>query len=108
MKLSTEQVRHVARLARLSLTPEEEQRYARQLGEVLEHVERLAELDTSAIPPTAHASFGGAGAEPSAPASASPALMREDEVQPSLSPEQAVANAPAREGSAVAVPKIIE
>ena len=100
MKLSIEQVRHVARLARLKLSPEEEQRYLRQLSEVLEHAERLAELDTSQVPPTAYAlAFGGAQAPPS---------LREDEVLPSLPPELAVANAPAREDTAIAVPKIID
>ncbi|MGI5862635.1 MAG: Asp-tRNA(Asn)/Glu-tRNA(Gln) amidotransferase subunit GatC [Myxococcales bacterium] len=95
MNLSVEEVRRVAQLARLRLTAEEEQRYARQLGEVLAYAEQLRELDTSHIPPTAHAAE-------------LPNLLREDELQPSLEPEVALANAPAREGSAIAVPKIIE
>jgi aspartyl-tRNA(Asn)/glutamyl-tRNA(Gln) amidotransferase subunit C len=95
MKLSLEQVRHVARLARLTLSPEEEQRYLRQLDDVLRFVERLDEIDTSQIPPTAHAAD-------------IPNLLREDEPRPSLPPEVAVANAPAHEGTSIAVPKIIE
>ena len=95
MKLSLEQVRHVARLARLRLSPAEEERYARQLGEVLGYVEALREVDTSSIAPTAHAAD-------------LPLSLREDQVATSLSPEQAVANAPERAGSAVRVPRIIE
>ena len=93
--LSLEQVRHVASLARLSLTSEEEQRYARQLSDVLAYVEALSELDTSAIAPTAHAAE-------------LPLLWREDEVRSSLTPEAAVANAPEKEGTAIAVPRILE
>ncbi len=95
MKLSLEQVRHVARLARLALSPQEEERYQRQLSEVLVYAESLQELDTSGVEPTSHAV-----------AVSSP--LREDLVQPSLPAEAAVAGAPAREGTSVAVPKIIE
>jgi aspartyl-tRNA(Asn)/glutamyl-tRNA(Gln) amidotransferase subunit C len=95
MKLDIEQVRHVARLARLALSPEEEERYARQLGEILGFAEQLTELDTSHIPPTAHAAE-------------LPIPLREDEVRPSLPPELAVANAPEPVGTSVAVPKIID
>jgi aspartyl-tRNA(Asn)/glutamyl-tRNA(Gln) amidotransferase subunit C len=95
MKLTHEQVRHVARLARLALAPGEEERYARQLSEVLAFAEQLDELDTSAIAPTAYAAD-------------LPDLLREDSPLPSLAPEAVLANAPAHEGSALAVPKIIE
>ena len=95
MKLNLEQVRHVARLARLSLTPQEEERYARQLSAVLEYAEALQCLDTSHIAPTAHAAN-------------LPTPWRDDVPAPSLSPEAAVANAPERSGTSVAVPKIIE
>jgi aspartyl/glutamyl-tRNA(Asn/Gln) amidotransferase C subunit len=76
MKLSVEQVRHVARLARLALTPLEEERYARQLSAILGYAEELAAVDTSHIEPTAHASD-------------IPNLLRADELRPSLSPEEA-------------------
>ena len=95
MNLSLEQVRHVARLARLKLSPAEEERYARQLGEVLGYVKALEEVDTSSIAPTAHAAE-------------IPNPLREDVVVPSLAPEAAVANAPAKSGTAVAVPRIID
>lgn len=95
VKLTIEQVRHVARLARLTLTAEEELRYARQLSAILDHAEQLGEVDTSGVEPTAHA-LGFSE------------TLREDEVRPSLDPAKALANAPATSGTAVAVPKIIE
>ena len=93
--LALEQVRHVARLARLTLSPPEEERYARQLGEILGYVQALEQVETSSIVPTAYAAQ-------------IPNPMRDDAVVPSLDPEAALANAPQRSGSAVAVPRIIE
>ena len=52
MKLTKEQVQHIARLARLKLTTEEEERYAGQLTEILNYVEVLKELDTKGVPET--------------------------------------------------------
>ncbi len=95
MKLTLEQVRHVASLARLALTPEEEQRYQSQLSAILDAVEQLNELDTSRVEPTSHATLAGLA-------------LRPDEVHTSLPPEKSMANAPARLGSSFAVPKIIE
>ena len=95
MKLSVEQVRHVATLARLSLSPGEEERYAGQLSAILDAVAQLQELDVSGVEPTSHASLAAA-------------LLREDVLKPSLPPERALANAPARGGTSFAVPKILE
>lgn len=95
MKLTVEQVRHVATLARLSLTAGEEERYATQLSAVLGAMERLQELDVSGIEPTSQASLVSS-------------LLREDVARPSLPPEKALANAPARVGTRFAVPKILE
>jgi aspartyl-tRNA(Asn)/glutamyl-tRNA(Gln) amidotransferase subunit C len=95
MKLTVEQVRHVATLARLSLTPEEEERYATQLSAILDAVAQLQELDVSGVEPTSHASLTSS-------------LLREDATRPSLPPEKALANAPAKVGSSFAVPKILE
>jgi aspartyl-tRNA(Asn)/glutamyl-tRNA(Gln) amidotransferase subunit C len=95
MKLTVEQVRHVATLARLSLTPEEEERQSEQLSAVLEAVALLEELDVSGVEPTSHATLTSS-------------LLREDVTRPSLPPEKALANAPARVGSSFAVPKILE
>lgn len=95
MKLSAEQVRHVATLARLQLTAEEEQQYGAQLSAILSHVEQLQALDVSGVPPMTHASD-------------EPMRTRPDELQPSLGAERAVQNAPEKSGTSVAVPKIIE
>ena len=81
MKLTLEQVRHVAALARLSLTPEEEQRYQTQLSAVLEAVEQLRELDTTNVPPTSHATLIEAN-------------LREDKAEARLPIEAALRNAP--------------
>ncbi len=95
MKLTLEQVRHVANLARLTLTPEEEQRYQSQLSAILDAVEQLNELDTSKVEPTSHATLAGTA-------------LRPDEVHASLPPEKGLRNAPAKMGTSFAVPKILE
>lgn len=53
MALTLEEVRHIARLARLSLSPDEEARFQVQLSAILDYAARLRAVDTSAIPPTA-------------------------------------------------------
>lgn len=95
MALTLEQVRHVATLARLALTPEEEQRMATQLSAVLDAVAQLESLDVEAVEPTSHATLTAS-------------LLREDVTRPSLPPEKSLANAPAKSGTSFAVPKIIE
>ena len=86
MSLTRDDVRHVALLARLGLEPGEEDFYAEQLSSILAHIDRLREVDTAAIPPTAQA-------VPLAN------RMREDDPRPCLPQEVAVANAPeARDG----------
>jgi aspartyl-tRNA(Asn)/glutamyl-tRNA(Gln) amidotransferase subunit C len=88
-------VKYVAHLARLSLTPEEEQKFAAQLGQVLSYIEKLGQLDVSRVEPTAHAT----------PLSN---IMRADEVRPSLPNEDALRNAPAKANGLFVVPKIVE
>tara|TARA_B100000614_G_C14252831_1_gene371572 strand:+ start:174 stop:452 length:279 start_codon:yes stop_codon:yes gene_type:complete len=83
------------KLARIELTPEEEQRLAPQLGEVLQYIEKLNELDVSDVEPTAHAT----------PLSN---VMREDEPRESLSQEEALRNAPKTANGLFVVPKIVE
>jgi len=95
--LSLDEVRGIAALARLRLSAEEERTFAVQLSAILEHVERLRELDVSAVEPMTHALAAG---------EAPP--LREDAVAGSLSPREALANAPAREGTCFKVPRIIE
>ena len=86
MPLTRDDVRHVAVLARLGLEPGEEDFYVEQLGAILSHIDRLAEVDTEAIPPTAQV-------VPLAN------RMRDDVPRPGLTQEQALANAPeARDG----------
>ena len=93
--LSREQVRHVALLARLGLREGEEDFYAEQLSHILEHIDRLSEVDTEAIPPTAQVVEVRN-------------VMREDEARPSLSQEAAIANAPAVDGGFLVVKPIQE
>jgi len=94
--LSTEEVRHIASLARLRLRPEEEARLAGELSAILDYVRQLEDLDVAGVEPMTHA-LAGEGTP-----------LREDEVKESLPPEKALANAPAREGTCFRVPRIIE
>jgi aspartyl-tRNA(Asn)/glutamyl-tRNA(Gln) amidotransferase subunit C len=88
-------VRYVAHLARLALTPEEEQKIGAQLGSVLGYIEKLKEVDVTGVEPTAHA-FPMVN------------VTRPDEVRPSLSREDAMRNAPAQANGLFIVPKIVE
>jgi len=97
MSLSLDEVRRVARLAHLRLSPEEEVAFAGQLSAILDHVAQLGELDVSRVEPMTHALAAG-DAAPS----------RADEPAPCLTPAQALANAPAREGTCFKVPRVIE
>ncbi len=97
MALSLDEVRRIAALARLRLSPEEERTFAEQLSKILDHVARLEELDVSSVEPMTHAlAAGELGA------------LRADLVRPSLTPDEALANAPSREGTCFKVPRIIE
>ena len=93
--LTLEQVRHVAKLARLELSAEEELKTLGQLQQVLDAVATLEELDTSAVPPTYQVNQVTG-------------FVRPDEVTPPLEVDAALANAPQRVGGHFAVPKIIE
>jgi aspartyl-tRNA(Asn)/glutamyl-tRNA(Gln) amidotransferase subunit C len=88
-------VKYVAHLARLSLTPEEEKRIGAQLGQVLDYIEKLKEVDVSGVEPTAHA-FPLIN------------VTRPDEVRPSISNEDALRNAPSQANGLFMVPKIVE
>ena len=92
--LTEEQVRHVAHLARLKITDEEVHLFTRQLGAILEYVAQLEELDTADVEPLAHC----------LPVRN---VLREDEIRPSLSNDQALQNAPQRDGEFFAVPKVL-
>jgi aspartyl-tRNA(Asn)/glutamyl-tRNA(Gln) amidotransferase subunit C len=95
MKLTPEEVERVAMLARLKLTPEEEERLTEQLGNILEYVGKLNQLDTSGVEPFTHP------VDITIP-------MRKDIVTNEPSSEALLANAPAQENNFFKVPKIIE
>jgi aspartyl-tRNA(Asn)/glutamyl-tRNA(Gln) amidotransferase subunit C len=95
MVLTRETVRHIALLARLELSDEDEVQFTEQLDHILQHFEKLAALDTSAVEPTAHV----VGVT---------AAYRDDVVSNPPAPEEYRANAPARDGDFFKVPKIIE
>jgi aspartyl-tRNA(Asn)/glutamyl-tRNA(Gln) amidotransferase subunit C len=95
MPLSSDEVRHVAMLARLGLEPGEEEFYAEQLSSILSHIDRLQQLDTEAIPPTAQV----------VPVT-NP--LREDDPRPCLTQAEALANAPAAVDGMFRVPAIQE
>jgi aspartyl-tRNA(Asn)/glutamyl-tRNA(Gln) amidotransferase subunit C len=94
MKLTVEQVQHVAKLARLELEPQAVETLAGQLATILDYVEKLSEVDTSQIEPTSHAI-------------ALTNAFREDRVHTHLEPQEALANAPAKEQGSFVVPKVI-
>jgi aspartyl-tRNA(Asn)/glutamyl-tRNA(Gln) amidotransferase subunit C len=94
-KIGPEEVAHVARLARLELSPSELERMRRELDAILGYVEKLRQVDTTAVEPTTHVL-------PLAN------VMREDEVRPSFPAEAMLANVPDPEGDYVRVPRILE
>jgi aspartyl-tRNA(Asn)/glutamyl-tRNA(Gln) amidotransferase subunit C len=94
MKLTIEQVQHVAKLARLELEPQAVETLAGQLATILDYVEKLSEVDTSEIEPTSHAI-------------ALTNAFREDRIHTHLEPQEALANAPAKEEGSFVVPKVI-
>jgi aspartyl-tRNA(Asn)/glutamyl-tRNA(Gln) amidotransferase subunit C len=91
MAIDRETVLHVARLARLDLSPDEADRLTIELGAILDAVSKVAELDLADVPPTSH-----------------PLdlvnVWADDEPRPSLTLDEALANAPAREGDLFRVP----
>ncbi|MGH7762232.1 MAG: Asp-tRNA(Asn)/Glu-tRNA(Gln) amidotransferase subunit GatC [Candidatus Dormibacteraceae bacterium] len=93
MPLSRDEVRHVATLARIGLEPGDVEFYAEQLSGILAHIDRLAELDTDAIPPTAQVVEVAN-------------TLREDVPRAGLSQEDALANAPAAVDGFFRVPSI--
>ena len=94
MKVEIGEVEHVALLARLKLSEEEKKLFTGQLNAILDYIEKLNELDTSAIEPTFHVV-------------AHQNLMREDEVKESFTQEASLENAPERAQGCFRVPKII-
>jgi aspartyl-tRNA(Asn)/glutamyl-tRNA(Gln) amidotransferase subunit C len=95
MKLSREEVLRIARLARIAVTESEIDRISEQLSHILENFEVLQQVDTSGVPPTAQSIELRS-------------VMRDDEVAPSLSADDVLANAPRREGDCFRVRAVLE
>ena len=93
-RISTDDVAHVARLARLELRPDELESFTAQLGAVLDHAADLDSLDLDGVEPTAH------------PLPLSNAL-RPDEIGPTLDPDEVLAAAPAVEAGQFRVPPVL-
>ena len=94
MKLSIEEVKHIAELARLKLTEVEKVQYAAQLSDILDYAAKLNELDTEHIPPTASVLD-------------IPLRLRIDEAQPGLSQDEVLRNASETQGGQFKVPPVL-
>lgn len=94
-RITIDQVRHVARLARLELSPAEEQSLQSDLSAILAYVDKLNQLNTEEVEPTAQVGESGTP-------------MRDDEITNRPTAEEMLANAPARSRNFFKVPKIIE
>ena len=95
MALSREDVRHVAELARLDFSDEEEARMAEEMSRILEYVEKLDELDTSGVPPMSHVLDVTN-------------VYREDDIESRIDREQALEPAPDAEQGYFLVPRVVE
>jgi aspartyl-tRNA(Asn)/glutamyl-tRNA(Gln) amidotransferase subunit C len=95
MAIDRKTVEHVARLARLQLTPAELDRYQGQLGAILDYIAQLEKLDVADVEPLTHAAE-------------TTNVFREDEARASLPRPEALKNAPERTNDFFIVPKIIE
>jgi len=93
--ISEQQVRHISQLARLKPTDEEVRQFSKQLSDILAYMDQLNEVDTENVPPTAHAV-------------AVHNVFRPDEPGACFGPDQALSNAPQRDGSFFAVPKVLD
>jgi aspartyl-tRNA(Asn)/glutamyl-tRNA(Gln) amidotransferase subunit C len=95
MKLTREEVEHIAELARLKLTEAEKVRYAEQLSAILDYAARLQSVDTSGVSPTERVMSAGS-------------VLRKDEVHPGLSQQALLSNVPETEKGQFRVPPILE
>ncbi len=95
MKISEDEVRYVAKLARLDLDDKRIHAMSETLSEILTYMDKLNELDTTDVPPTSHVGK-------------TETVFRQDKVGESLPLDEALQNAPDRVGAFFRVPKIIE
>ncbi len=95
MSITQEEVKHIALLSRLDLSSEEVESYTGELDQILHYAEKLKALDVSGIEPLSHAvpQFN---------------VDQDDEIQPSLPPQEALANAPDQEDQCFRVPRVTE
>jgi aspartyl-tRNA(Asn)/glutamyl-tRNA(Gln) amidotransferase subunit C len=94
MPISLEDVEYVANLAKLELSEEEKRRFQKELSNIIKYIDQLNELDTEDVPITSHVAL-------------LQNVFREDEILPSLSPDEALANAPEKKDDFFKVPKVI-
>jgi len=95
MAIKKDTIDHVGKLARIKLTPEEKELFAKQLNDILSYVEKINSLDVEKIKPMSHAvSIGN--------------VLRKDQAKDSLSNEEALQNAPDKKENFFKVPKVIE
>lgn len=95
MKISAQDVLHVAKLSRLQVAEQDIEKFTTQFNDILNYAEVINQLDTSEVQPTAHAIELHN-------------VLRADIVTESFSNEQALANAPARENGCYLVPKVVD
>lgn len=93
--ITLDEVRYIARLARLEFSPEDEERLAREMNDILAYMEKLNELDTSSVPPMSHVLD-------------LVNVFRDDRVEQRISRDDALENAPDADGEYFRVPKVIE
>ncbi|MCD8510389.1 MAG: Asp-tRNA(Asn)/Glu-tRNA(Gln) amidotransferase subunit GatC [Bacillus sp. (in: Bacteria)] len=94
-RITQEQVKHVANLARLEFTDAEIELFTQQLDDIIVYAEQLNELDTTDVEPTSHVLDVKN-------------VLREDEVKPSKDRDEVLKNAPAHEGGQFKVPSVLE
>ena len=95
MVISREEVKHIAKLAKLSLSDEEVDKYAKDLASISDFIAELNEVDTSGVEPTAHVVD-------------KKNVFRKDEMKDSFPREQILKNAPSKEAGCISVPKVVE
>jgi aspartyl-tRNA(Asn)/glutamyl-tRNA(Gln) amidotransferase subunit C len=95
MALSREEVRHVAQLARLDFSAEEEKQMAEEMSQILDYVEKLDELDTSGVPPMSHVLDVTN-------------VFRDDKIESRIDRDQALESAPETDDAYFQVPQVID
>ena len=94
MPITIKDVEYVAGLAKLEFSEAEKRKFAKELDKIIKYIDQLKEVDTENIPPTSHII-------------PMENVLREDKVEPSLSQEEALANAPDKKDGYFKVPKVI-